>query len=218
MDKQIVALLIQGATKLTSEIIRYRPIKLDNRPTSMQPTESVRIVATTGEKVNRGVSTADTIAYQKEQLVKQITLMEMHLSQGCKIFGKACDCCEKHPEVIEALAEETLGMTGDPLYQEIIAWCQYLKPRTTAVASGSGEFDKEYARYALEGRRLRKALMGSAIIPQATNTREIIEQTSRPHDELSEISDIAHKVQSGEMSKEEAGSRVKAMLADRAGT
>ncbi len=80
-----------------------------------------------------------------------------------KIAGKACDC-EKHPTVIEDLAEETLGITGDPIYKEIIAWCSFLKPRTTTDASASGQYDSAYPAWAMEGRRLRKALMGSAII------------------------------------------------------
>jgi hypothetical protein len=195
MDKEIVSLLIMGASKIVGEVIRYRPLSFGTQPVS-----SVRISAEAPgqEIVKKGVSTADTIAYQKDQLVKQITLMEMHLSQGCKINGKACDCCEKHPQVIEALAEETLGITGDPFYKEIIAWCQELKPRTTAEASTSGKYDAEYASMAQSGRRLRKMLMGSAVIP-----------TSAAPAPVAEVTGLARKVSSGEMTREEALIRVK---------
>jgi hypothetical protein len=195
MDKETLSLIIVGASKIIGEAIRYRPIGQN----TAAPASSVKITATAsppaaGEIVHKGVSTADTIAYQKEQLVKQITLMEMHLSQGCKIGGKACDCCEKHPQVIEALAEETLGMTGDPLYSEIIAWCQELKPRTTAAASASGQFDSEYAAMAQSGRRLRKLLMGSSTIAPGAPA---------------EIRALATSVATGEMTKEAALARIR---------
>lgn len=198
MDNNTMSLIIMGASKIISEFIRYRPLQTGPAALgSPEPESAVRVVASTqpkGEVVTRGVSTDETIAYQKEQLVKQITLMEMHLAQGCKINGKACDCCEKHPQTIEALAEETLGITGDPLYKEIIVWCQFLKPRTTADASASGKYDKDYPTYATEGRRLRKALMGSSVIPKPA---------------ISEIKTIAEKVTAGEISREQAVARVK---------
>jgi hypothetical protein len=55
------------------------------------------------------VTTEETVEYQKRELSKEILLLEKHLQQRCKIMGKACDCCEKHPIVIEALAQEALG-------------------------------------------------------------------------------------------------------------
>jgi len=178
MDTQILAILISTGSKLVSEMIRNRPITVkqqvatqkvtiepETKPKGTAPCNTCQLDGKLidGEIVKKGVSTAETIQYQKEQLVKQITLMELHLAQGCKIHGTACDCCEKHPEVIEALAEETYGMTGDPVYKEIIDWCEELKPRTTAAASASGQFDSEYAAMAQSGRRIRKILMGSAV-------------------------------------------------------
>jgi hypothetical protein len=77
----------------------------------------------------KGVSTEDTIGYQKKEIGKELLLLEKHLQQGCKINGVACDCCEKHPLAIEALAGETLGMTGADIYNEIMICCLNLQRR-----------------------------------------------------------------------------------------
>ena len=111
---------------------------------------------------NAGVSTAETMAYQKRQIGKQLLLMEIHLQQGCKIAGKACDCCEKHPMVIEGMAEEALGMTGDHVYADLMDWSRKIAPMTTAAASASGKYDGIYPGLAVEGRQYRKRIMGSA--------------------------------------------------------
>ncbi len=184
MDNQVMAILISTGSKLVSELIRTRPITIQQKVATQKVTLGPLPTATCkncplggevveGEIIKKGVSTAETIQYQKEQLVKQITLMELHLAQGCKIHNRACDCCEKHPEVIEALAEETYGMTGDPVYQDIIKWSAELKPRTTASASESGKFDSEYADYAQKGRLLRKQLMGSLVAQPKTSPEPI---------------------------------------------
>lgn len=108
------------------------------------------------------VTTLETIQYQKRELGKEIMLLEKHLQQKCKIGGKACDCCEKHPIVIEGLAQETLGMTGDKLYESVIAWARKITPKTTEEASRSGEFDNAYPGMAVEARNIRKRIMGTA--------------------------------------------------------
>jgi len=106
-----------------------------------------------------GVSTEQTIAFQNREITKQILLLEGHLQQGCKIDGTACDCCEKHPINLEALAEETLGMTGDPVYDQLARWCRQNASKMTAEASASGSYDAEYPHLAVELRELRKQVM-----------------------------------------------------------
>jgi len=106
-----------------------------------------------------GVSDSETIKYQNRELVKEMVLLEAHLLQQCKIGGKACNCCEKHPIAVEGLARETLGMTGKPLYSEIADWAKQISPMTTPEASASGKFDDQYPQLAVKLRELRKNVM-----------------------------------------------------------
>ncbi len=79
-------------------------------------------------------------------------------------WGKACDCCEKHPITIEALVQETLGMTDDPVLNEIAQWTKTIAPVTTEEASASGKHDHQYPGMAVKARDLRKRLMGTVDI------------------------------------------------------
>lgn len=60
------------------------------------------------------VTSLETITYRRREIGKELLLLEKHSQQLCKIGGVACDRCEKHPITIEALAQETLGMTRRP--------------------------------------------------------------------------------------------------------
>lgn len=104
------------------------------------------------------VSTEATIAHQNKEIRKHALLLEGHLQQKCKIGGIACDCCEKHPIIILGLAEEAIGMVDNPIYYQIMAWCQKVEPITTEAASASGQYDDLYPQLAIELRDLRKSL------------------------------------------------------------
>ncbi len=109
MNNQIVAVVISEGAKLIGQYYRNRPIILSQSPSPQ-------------EKPAYGVSDEETVAYQGRELGKALLLMELHLQQKCKINGVPCDCCEKHPMAIEALAEEALGMTGNAQYSDIVSW------------------------------------------------------------------------------------------------
>ncbi len=108
------------ALKLVSRIpikkLFYRPREpgkaLENLSQALVPKgnemviESNEIVTATA---SAKVSTFETITYQQREIGKELLLLEKHFQQQCKIGGKACDCCEKHPITIEALVQETLG-------------------------------------------------------------------------------------------------------------
>ena len=136
------------------------------------------------------VSDAETVSYQKRELCKALLLLEMHFQQGCKIGGKPCDCCEKHPLVIEALAEEALGMTGEHIFEEVTSWSKMIAPITTEEAAKSGQYDQEYPGMAVEARGFRKRIMGSdevtALMTPAISARvesevqSIIEKMKQP--------------------------------------
>ncbi|MBA7681648.1 hypothetical protein ES703_89988 [subsurface metagenome] len=110
-----------------------------------------------------GVSTGETIAYQRRELGKELLLLEAHLREGCRIpptTGEPCDCCSpKHTITIEALALETYGMTGDPLYQELTKWAEEIERKTTIPEIESGRHN--YGEDAVEARKYRKKLLGS---------------------------------------------------------
>jgi hypothetical protein len=110
-----------------------------------------------------GVSGSDLVKYQNRELVKEMVLLEAHLLQQCKIDGKACDCCSKHPIALEGLARETLGMTTKPIYSEIADWAKEIADKTTPEASASGRFDSEYLQMAVKLRDLRKRVIVEAV-------------------------------------------------------
>ena len=61
---------------------------------------------------NSSVTPQETLEYQVNEMVKQFNQIETHLSQGCQIMGKTCDCCLKHGLLLLGLAEETIPIAG----------------------------------------------------------------------------------------------------------
>ena len=124
------------------------------------------------------VSNKETIDYQKREIGKELLILEKHLQQGCKIAGKGCDCCQKHPLTLEALAEETVGMTAEPVYSELKGWVRELSPKTTAEASSSGKYDEEYPQMAVRAREFRKKILGTTDLAAVLSpeTRKAVEK------------------------------------------
>ena len=108
------------------------------------------------------VTTAETLTYQNRELAKSLLVLEVHLSQKCRIAGKPCDCCGgKHPLELEKLSEEALSMSGDPLYKDVIALAREVERKANIPAIASGAYDAEYPDLAQRARSLRKTLMGT---------------------------------------------------------
>lgn len=99
----------------------------------------------------------------------ELTLLEGHLTEGCRINSKPCDCCEKHPIRLEGLAQETAGMVSDPVYRELAQWAQDISPITTEAAAGSGKYKDEYPKLALRARDFRKAIMSPDMMKEVGN-------------------------------------------------
>lgn len=156
-----------GLQQITDSIeTEYQRIEQDY-PTAMPPVASTGLVQPVGVQPGqrlKGVDDDEVITYQNEEIVKELLLLDKHLQQGCKIHGTACDCCEKHPVTLQALAEETYGMTGHPIYAQISDWCKQINPMVSAEASASGDFDQDYAAMAMTCREFRKTLMGSGYV------------------------------------------------------
>ena len=106
------------------------------------------------------VTTQETIAYQNRELSKVLLALETHLSQGCRIAGKACDCCSpKHPLELEKLSEEVLTMTDNPIYHKIIQFAHEVARKANVRAIESGRYESEYPILAIQARDLRKRIM-----------------------------------------------------------
>lgn len=184
MDRRLLINLFQNGGSLLSLVLKnsahpklpdveypHYPVD-ESEPVAEPQQETTREKPQVIPRQAKGVSTEDTVQYQKRELSKELLLMEKHLQQGCKINGVACDCCEKHPIAIEGLAQETLGMTGDKLYGNILTWTKKVSPITTADASASGEHDEKYPKLAVEARELRKEIMGTANISALLDKKE----------------------------------------------
>ena len=138
----------------------------DNVAVSSYKTSSEGAGAGTGTVAKREtlptpstVSREETINYQKMSILKEILLLEAHLVQKCKVNSKACDCCSKHTIMLEALANETMGITGDSVYDELSRWARSVLPMVSAEASASGKYDDQYPELAKQLREIRKKVM-----------------------------------------------------------
>ena len=105
------------------------------------------------------VSQTDTIEHQRRELTKCLTLVEAHLRQGCIIAGKPCDCCAKHLLELEALAEETAGLSGEQMFLNIAHWARAEYHKVTPPAVAGGKYKGEYLELAGQVRNFRKLIM-----------------------------------------------------------
>jgi len=183
MDPQTLATLIAEGGKLLSGLmktfnVRMAQVSLPDLPETELPALSVEQSpapdpAPAPVSKPAGVTTEATIRYQKRELVKELILLEGHLQQGCKIGGEACDCCFKHPIKIEGLAQETAGMSPDPVYRELSDWVNEISPKTTADAAASGKYDDQYPKMAVQAREFRKAIMSTDITKEVVHEQEL---------------------------------------------
>lgn len=170
MDVKVTALLIKTGVGLFSYIMEHRPLRLSEP--SPQRAKAVPVKQELPAEKHYGVSTKETINYQKREISKELLLLEKHLQQHCKINGTACDCCQKHPMSIEALSQEASGITGEPVYDEVAEWAKKIAPITTAEASASGKYEDDYSQMAVEARNLRKRVMGTTEVLPLLDSKE----------------------------------------------
>lgn len=110
-----------------------------------------------------GLSTEETVKYQKREIGKLLLQMERHFSQRMRIAGIPCDCgASKHLLDMEALSEETIPMEPDnPLYSDLLIWIRQVGSKSTEQAAKSGQYDEEYPKMAEQARNFRKKLLGT---------------------------------------------------------
>lgn len=161
-----VTLSQEDVNQLFPTLTESMPITPVAPPAGMQPAAPAMGNAPQRRK---GVSDEQVIKYQYKSVRAELMLMQKHLREGCKIDGTACDCCEKHPEQLEALALESYGMTAHPVFAQVAEWARKIQPITTEEASKSGQYDQAYPQLALEARELIKTLMGSGYVEENAN-------------------------------------------------
>lgn len=160
----LAAIFQEGGRVISGLLQTYgirRPSTAPPEPKSKEPEQKGR------------VTTDETIQYQKREIVKELTLLEGHLQEGCKINHKACDCCEKHPIKLEGLAQETAGMTSEPVFRELAKWTRSIAPVTSEAASASGKYDEQYPKLAIEARNFRKTVMSDSFSKKEVEHGEV---------------------------------------------
>ncbi len=144
---------------------------------SAPPSANKPLESTTPAGTIEGVDTAgteETIAWQRRQIAKELYSLQKNLAAGGLINGKSCDCIAgKHALGLEALAEETMAMHQDPVYQEMLDWAKELDAKGTPEAIVSGKYKDDYQRMTQEARAFRKRLMGTL------DTRAMITEEER---------------------------------------
>jgi len=162
MDRQTLATLIQEGSRLVSGLMHTYGVR---RP----KVELITPKITGSGQDQERVTTDETVQYQRREIAKELILLEGHLQQGCRINSKPCNCCEKHPIKLEGLAQETAGMTPEPVFRELADWIKTISPMTSEAAAASGKYDAEYPGLAMRAREFRKAIMPVEMIKEVAN-------------------------------------------------
>ena len=134
-------------------------LKDDAAPFIEKPTSSEPSPAPSTTTPIPAVTTAETVAYQNRELAKHLLVVEVHLTQGCRIAGKPCDCCSgRHPLAMEMLADEATSMSSDPIYQEVRQLAHEIETKANTEAVASGAYAADYPLMAQRARDMRKKL------------------------------------------------------------
>jgi hypothetical protein len=151
---------------LKEQVAAYKvgaPVAVETSADVLPPVQAAPRVARQGKPSQ--VTTQETVAYQNRELAKTLLVLETHLSQGCEIAGKVCDCCSpRHPLEIQKLAEEAIGMTGDPdgFYGQVVALGRLIEAQAAIERLEQiplGERKRMLAPLAEQCRTLRKRAM-----------------------------------------------------------
>ena len=215
MDRELMSLVVSGISHVASEFIRYRPIKLNKGPASMQPTEVIRFAATSeaDPPMPSSLSTIDkptteeTISMLEKRLNQSIIDLQPDLIDGARINGKPCDCLKKHTDEMLGAVRELQSMANKPAYSKIREWAESHNWTADEVAQHPPEF---FVSLTPDLRMLRKELTGSELALSAKP-----ELVPTPSPAITQMRELAKQVQDGKMSKEEAVGKIKAMMGTR---
>jgi len=160
------AALEQLASTRSAASVSGTPASAPTETQSPAPTQNPARISSQGVSEAPALSlatTEETVADLNKRLAKELYRFQLDLAAGCKIAGKPCDCCEKHPLfAIESMVEELVPMDpGNPTYAALGQWIKANADKLTLEASASGKYDQEYPHMAATMRAFRKDLMGT---------------------------------------------------------
>jgi hypothetical protein len=213
MNNEVLALVINGVSQTISQFIRYRPLHGSQQPTQNQPTEIIRLEANSPmpptKSSFRKPTTDETVAQLEGRLTKILLGLQADLIDGARINGIPCDCILKHTSEMVMTTEELQTMSQKPIYENIKAWASEHQWGPEIVAEHPPEF---FVGLVPELRALRKTLTETAtVIQPAVQTMAPAAPPASPN--ILGMRELAKKVQSGEMTKEEAVGKIKTMMA-----
>jgi hypothetical protein len=132
-----------------------------------------------------GVTDAETLQYQRNELADELALLEKHLASGGKIAGKSCDCLAKHSRVVKRLATETVPIAArqgkDPsFYSNLAEWANEIQQIGTKEAVDSGQYTNRYAQESGNASNLRKSIESGADCPTCPQRLTDFQATHKP--------------------------------------
>ena len=152
-------------TKSLEEFIAKQPKSSEGKSpsTTIQEPSKTREIEPQSHTAGptQSVSDKDTLLYQLNHLLVPLRQLELHLSEGCKIMGVPCDCCQKSGFDISTFATETISIAarmGKPtaIYPEIATWASHIEEIGTPEKSASGDYDETYRKESGTASQFRK--------------------------------------------------------------
>lgn len=115
------------------------------------------------EEAPASITDEETLRYELDKLLKEARQFEIHLSEGCKIEGKPCDCCVKHAKDIRYFSQETISIASrmgrDPtIFKELADWARKIESISSVEDIESGKYDSQYLDESGTASRFRKEL------------------------------------------------------------
>ena len=131
-----------------------------------KPPEGTREQLNVPEETLRRATGSEMLDYQMRELYGELWLLEAHLSNGCRIDGKLCDCCAKHALGVRKLARETQTMDQNPLWAEIASYAEQIYPKVLDSVVATRAYEAEYPGMVRRARELRKRIPLGQVGPE----------------------------------------------------
>jgi hypothetical protein len=127
-----------------------------------QPLPAVAQGGSTGV-ITRSDLDLGTLAYQEDMALGEAYLLEDHLKRGCRGCGDDVDCCWKTADKLSRYAHETMSMTTDPFWQNLMALAEEIKAKSHPDDVKAGTYAAEYPGYAVRVSEFRRPLQKRAM-------------------------------------------------------
>jgi hypothetical protein len=163
LDKQIDKALSKAPPEVVEErleeLVKEKKVKLTSHGGYINPHPSSDKSSATEH------TTEDHIKYTKEQIAKNLILLEEHFKNyPCN------ECMNKHLMGITGYAEEGIGMDQEPIFHKAKEWAN----RKRKMINEKEVSDKEFEGFASEARDLRRSIQEGAHL----DIKEALDQES----------------------------------------